>query len=78
MKNFLIAPFMVLLLVACGNNADKEKRTDTKPSTIEVDAPVTAAAEPATKYSAEAFFETTSFSSVPSPGFAYAPDTTLS
>ena len=79
MKNLLITPFIILLLVACGDNADKEQRASTSNSTTEVEAPVTPVEQPvkespATKYSAEAFFETTSFSSVPDTGFAYSPD----
>lgn len=79
MKILLITPFIVLLLVACGDNADKQQRASTSNSTTEVEAAVTPveplAEEPAVKkYSAEAFFETTSFSSVTSSGFAYAPD----
>ena len=61
MKQFFIAAALSLSLVACGEKAEQQ--------TAEVQT-----VAPATKYSAEAFFETTSFFAASSAGLAFSPD----
>jgi dipeptidyl aminopeptidase/acylaminoacyl peptidase len=80
MKNTIIAALVSLLLVACGDSTDTEKSTKTKIADIEINASEASlkgeGAGLVKRYSAEEFFQTTSFSSASHTGFAYAPDNT--
>lgn len=63
MKNFIVGSIIAFLLVACGHSID----TGSPKNSITNKASVS-------KYSAESFFETTSFSAASAAGFAFIPN----
>lgn len=65
MKHFTLIPALALSLVACDSGQTGNSNTETA-------APITEA--PAPKYTAQAFFDTTSFNAASSSGHGFSPD----
>lgn len=74
MKKIIIISSLALLLAACGNDTEQNANSSDTKLEPPVTTPATTIEATAKTYSAQAFFETTSFSSASHMGFAYAPD----